>query len=68
MEIWKSIPGYSKYEVSNNFCVRNKKTGFMLKVVTTIFDHPYSSQVGLRSDVGGGSGSVFLDEIVLFLF
>ena len=67
MEIWKSIPNYSKYEVNQKYQVRNKKTGYMMKVETTIYEAPYSRRVGLRHDTGG-NGCLFLDKIVPVLF
>jgi len=67
MEIWKSIPNYNKYEVSADYRVRNKKTGYMLKVFTTIYEYPYSRQIMLKHDTGG-DGTVFLDKIVPGMF
>lgn len=67
MEIWKSIPNCSKYEVSNLFRVRNKKTSYMLKVVKTEFNHPFHNRVGVKHDQGGDL-TLYLDDLVLFLF
>ena len=67
MEIWKSIPNYSRYEMSNEYRVRNKKTGHIMKVVTTIYKAPYSKRVGLKHDEGG-DGVVYLDNIGKELF